>query len=126
MSKELDRYPRIQLNGQGPEYVLKYGLVAMKRLKEWGVDITKSPADNIEGWFHLSSQVAASCCVAGEDGKVRSADLKQSDVEAAYDGNPDLPDMVYLRSAMNRCADFRLAPAGEGSPSGNTPAPVAT
>ncbi len=129
MSKKLADYPRIQLNGTGQVYVLKWALQTMIKLQEW-----KTPESNLDengrangvlGWTQLSGQVAASCCIE-KDGKLVPADLKPEDVTAAYDGNPDLADMKYLRSAIDKCLTFLLASDDESSQSGNTPAPAAS
>ncbi len=103
------RYPQIQLNGTGPLYRIKYSLSAIVRMREWKIP-SDIPATQEAGWQQLSAQVAASACVE-DDGKMKYAGLTQESVDAAYDGDPDLADMAYLRDALDTAISFRMPPA---------------
>lgn len=98
-------YPQIKLSGQ--TYFLKFGLKAIKRLKELGIT-ELVPKDEDSAWTQLCNQVAATACVE-TDGQLASAALAPEWVrEAAGGDDPDFSMMQDLRTAVDLAVSFRM------------------
>jgi len=99
----------------GETYRLKFGLKALTRLKEWGIEQNATKADMTKWWSQIASNIAAAACVE-QDGKLKPADLTMQQISDAYDGDPTVSDIGYLAKAIDVAAGFRTPPVGAAPP----------
>src|SRR5438045_1792659 len=115
---ELITYPKIML--EGSEYVLKVTLASLRRLAEWGIDLSKPPrtptpeepltdAERIASFRMLAGQAAALAHIENH-GKLKWARIDIDEMEEML----TIPDLERVRNAITE-AMVKAAPPAETS-----------